>query len=213
MSDPNLEPIYEITERTEDLDQLAPALLEAQRKAQVVTKGARNRHQGYDYASAEAIIGEARAALNAACLVVLTLGWRALDDRVLVTYVIMHSSGQHLRCECSTPVLPGKGRPEDKAEFASITANLAYFLRGLLLLPRLDENAIDQRDDRPAPPVKTAPDRTTLIEEWRQRITEASPEEFQAIPAQIRQLGLTESERDQLVGVYAARNEQLRGAA
>ena len=56
------------------------------------------------------------------------------------------------------PVLPEKGRPIDKAEAGARTYALSYFLRDLLLIPRVDEGSdVDQRDDRDRSGRATAP--------------------------------------------------------
>ena len=134
---------------------IAKALVAAQSAAQAVAKGSTNNFHKYKYASAEAVIEEARVALNQAGLAVITMGWSTSpsseqsDSRVTVQYRVVHEAGESLDMTTSTPVIPDKGRPGDKAEMAALTMNLSYFLRGLLLLPREDESsAIDQRDDR-----------------------------------------------------------------
>lgn len=146
---------------------LAAALVVAQATARAVGKDAKNQHHGYRYASAEGVIIEAREALTTADLALITVAWRFLSAttvdaetgeerparggpaRVVVDYLIVHKSGETYPIQTSTPVVPDKGRPPDKAEFAALTANLAYTLRGVLLMPRDDEQAsIDARDDR-----------------------------------------------------------------
>ena len=135
-------------------------LVRAQREARGVEKTSQNAHHRYKYASAEAVIEEARAALTAAGLAVFAWGWRLEPgaivgeqrdfDRVVVTYILADEEGHtHTLDPCSTPVIPEKGRPPDKAEATALTYNLGYMLRGLLLLPRVEEGAdVDQRDDR-----------------------------------------------------------------
>lgn len=140
---------------------IAIALVRAQKAAHTVGKDGKNTFHGYKYASAESIITEARAALGEAGLACACVGWdwvRGADDdtdRVIVRYILAsESEGETWECApCSTPVLPEKGRPEDKAEATALTYNLGYFLRGLLLLPRVEEGAeVDTRDDSRAQP-------------------------------------------------------------
>lgn len=127
------------------------ALIAAQRHAQAVGKASTNTFHHYKYASAEAIIEEARDALTHAGVMVATVGWQSAGDRMVVTYLIAHESGETLVAESSTPIVPDKGRPLDKAEATALTANLGYFLRGLLLLPRVDQHEeMNNRDDRGA---------------------------------------------------------------
>jgi len=154
--------------------QLAGALVDAQSKVQRVAKDSTNTFHRYRYAAAEEMIDEARGALNAAGLALMS-HWKVdhsayterdqhtdrgsktvvIVGRVVVSYTLIHRSGEALRWITSTPIIPEAGRPEDKAEMAALTANLGYTLRQLLLIPRGDEDGgMDQRDDRnrPIPP-------------------------------------------------------------
>jgi hypothetical protein len=154
----------------EDKKAIYAALVKAQAAARGVEKSSANQFHRYKYASAEAIIAEARDALNAAGLAVFvesfayqpykpdeapppveTKGGKrqaAAVGRVVVRYRVAHESGASLDAVCSSPVIPESGRPEDKAEATALTYNLGYYLRGLLLLPRVEEGTdVDQRDD------------------------------------------------------------------
>lgn len=158
---------------------LASALVAAQKLAEAVEKDTRNNFHNYAYASAEAIIAEARAALSAAGLAVLPLSierdsdardhvwmgegdeaWISQPRRIKATYRLLHESGESMDFWSTTPVIPEKGRPEDKAEFGARTENLGYALRDLLLLPRVKEDIPSGRDDRnkpaPRPPAQPA---------------------------------------------------------
>lgn len=158
---------------------LASALVAAQKLAEAVEKDARNNFHNYAYASAEAIIAEARSALSAAGLAVLPLSierdsdardhvwmgegddaWISQPRRIKATYRLLHESGESMDFWSTTPVIPEKGRPEDKAEFGARTENLGYALRDLLLLPRVKEEIPSGRDDRnkaaPRPPAQPA---------------------------------------------------------
>lgn len=137
---------------------LASALVQATQHAQSVSKDGKNAFHGYRYASAEAIIAEAREALTAAGLTLAALGWSVtppagdFPGHLTVSYRLFHVSGETLDLEpCSTAIIPEKGRPYDKAEATALTYSLGYVLRGLLLLPRVDEEP-DKRDDRGTPP-------------------------------------------------------------
>jgi hypothetical protein len=154
--------------------ELARALVAAQKAAKAVAKDAENTFHRYKYASAEAIVDEARGALSDNGLAVMPLSvkrdpdqpdhvWETGEDektgkptswivtprRILSTYRLLHESGQWQDFEMSTPVIPEKGRPEDKAEFGSRTENLGYAMRDLLLIPRGTEgaNVPSGRDD------------------------------------------------------------------
>lgn len=167
------------------------ALVDAQSRARAVEKDAKNKYHGYRYASAEAIIEEARYALNEAGLAAFAVGWRFAHDemgdkgpigRIVVNYRLVHRSGESADFEASSFIIPEKGRPEDKAEAASLTTNLAYFLRALLLLPREDEGAMDRRDDRDYEP-RRAPAKS----EERPRREEPAREEREERPTARRE--------------------------
>lgn len=144
---------------------IAAALVAAQKSLKGVHKDARNKHHSYDYASSESIFLECRDALFDAGLVVLP---RASSKRVeedgttwlVREYKILHAEGESMDAEQVWPVVPGNGRPLDKAIASAATASLAYFLRDLLLLPRVEKGVDlddDERDKEPPPPKHPPP--------------------------------------------------------
>ena len=160
-----------VVAQSASIAKFAAALVKAQQAARSVEKDSSNSFHRYKYASAEAIIDEARGALVSAGIACLSTGWTfvatAATDRsppvvskdgkpspvavgrVFVQYRVLHESGEWMQFEASTPVIPESGRPEDKAEATALTYNAGYFLRGLLMLPRVEEGSqVDERDDR-----------------------------------------------------------------
>lgn len=147
---------------------IAAGLHAAQKAAIPVGKDATHTHHKYKYVSADSMIAEGRAALREGGLALFPAGWRfesAPDEggsvigRVVVRYVLSHVGGAWCAWESSAFVIVEKGRPADKAELGALTENLAYTLRGLLLLPRVDEQtAIELRDDRNYDPAAKAPE-------------------------------------------------------
>jgi len=130
---------------------LAAALVKAQLAAEAVGKDKANAFHKYKYASAEAMLAEGREALASAGLALMQLGWSVSDSlgKLHVKYMLLHDSGEHLTWTTETSIIPDKGRPQDKAEAAALTYSIAYTIRGLLLLPRVDDQAsVDARDDR-----------------------------------------------------------------
>ncbi len=150
---------------------LYAALVAAQAAVQPVGKASTNTHMNYKYASGDDVVAEGRLALNGAGLALFALkstitehpySWE--DDkgqvhedvqlRLEVFFRLVHSSGETHDFEpFSVPVLPEKGRPLDKAEAGARTYALSYFLRELLLIPRVSEARAgeadpDERDDR-----------------------------------------------------------------
>lgn len=135
---------------------MATALLMAQAQMRNgVSKDARVDYgKGYDYVSAEQMIGAARAGLHAAELTLVRTGWQYLDGNdarpplVLCDYTLMHSSGEAMQfAGLPWPIIEQNGRPMDKALAGALTTSLAYFLRDLLLIPKVDGEEVDRRDD------------------------------------------------------------------
>ncbi len=118
---------------------LAGALLTAQRAIGAVGKDASNSYQGYDYVSAEKMIRASRGALHSAGLVFYVAGVELQGECVQVRYTLQHpDSGEGTELLRVFPVVPGKGRPADKAHAGALTACMSYTLRDLLLIPRVD---------------------------------------------------------------------------
>ena len=143
---------------------LHEALLKAQRSAEAISKDAHNKFSGYDYVSAETMIQRCRDVLLEAGIVftagnvkltpyaandfgdcmVLEQGWRITYGDEVVDLVR------------SWAAVPSKGTPLDKAIAGSLTANLSYTLRDVLLIPRGDEPGVgmdsstrDRRNQQP----------------------------------------------------------------
>lgn len=214
---------------------LAAALVAAQAAASGVEKGSKNQHQGYKYASSEAIIEEARDALASAGLAVVrtssSVVWSesAPDAKqrvglVMVVYRLIHVSGEHIDMQAETPAVVAAGRPEDKAVATALTYSLGYFLRDLLLLPRVEEHAeVDSRDDRayaPSAAKKAAPkfappadvDYAAEARKLVQMIKDAgSLEELDMISTSVRRIAsaMPKAALDSVVKAGLARREAL----
>jgi hypothetical protein len=148
--------------------EIAKALAAAQQKCRAVEKDSWNAFHRYHYASAEAVIAEAKGALAESGLSLLPLeqtidGYERTGEgrfELRRRFVLMHSSGEWLPLNVAWPVVPEKGRPLDKAAAIAATQSLAYLLRDLLLMPRVDpEDDLPGRQDRnhPQPAAQPAP--------------------------------------------------------
>ncbi len=139
---------------------IAAGIIRAQKAAQAVGKSSENTYDHYKYASAEAVITEARRALGEAGIglfqgehrVTEIPEWLVAGDRavgmVTVHYTLVADDGSTWPLASETPAVVQKGRPHDKAVATALTYALSYALRGLLLLPRIEEGTdVDQRDD------------------------------------------------------------------
>jgi hypothetical protein len=129
---------------------LAKALAGAQQRCRAASKDAKNAHFGYRYASAEAIITEAKVALADSGLSIVSVRQHVENSVLTREFLLMHESGESLAITTSWPIVPDKGRPVDKATATSATSCLAYMLIDLLLMPRVDtEDDLPARQDKP----------------------------------------------------------------
>lgn len=127
----------------ESLGKLALALSKAQAKSKPIEHDALNQFHKYRYTSSEAII-EAAIETLAGCELAVIPTRQDIDRtkpeiELVSTFILAHSSGEHLVMERRWPIIPDKGRPLDKATAAAATVSLAYLLRDLLLMPRVDQ--------------------------------------------------------------------------
>lgn len=165
---------------------LAQALIYAQRLIDHVVKDAENTNHRYSYASADNIIAAARDALAEAGLVLVRKaapyrpGEGGQPGLLGCVFELMHpASGEKMNYRVSMPVIENRGRPADKALAAAWTTTLAYALRDILLIPRIEgQEVIDARDDRDYEPARSPrPDRRVRHEEervpFRPRVPEA----------------------------------------
>jgi hypothetical protein len=126
----------------------------------------------YQYTSSEAIIEVAKQALGDNGLAILPLEEtlngheREGPDRfeLVCKFVLLHISGEAQPLLRHWPVCPQNGRPLDKATATASTLCLAYLLRDLLLIPRVNpEDEVAARQDtprqaaRPQKPAKKSP--------------------------------------------------------
>lgn len=213
---------------------LNAALARAILSASAVEKGSQNTFHRYKYASAEAIIEEARVPLASEGLATSLLAYTLTPAHdasyfadLNATYILTHSSGQERTYTSVTPVIVEKGRPADKAVATALTYSLGYFLRGLLLLPRVDEgHDVDKRDDRDKPKARNG-NVTVEYDEDMSPEAEAEAveaivkrmracktlEALRAIPVEAKTLKLSQRARDGLTAVYVECKAALEQAA
>lgn len=128
-------------------------LLEAQRQSSGVRKDSFNDYSKYAYASSDDVIAEARRALNVGGLTARCDAYDfRVDDRAqpwveLRIVLACPEAGESQDHFFPWPVILGeKQKPLDKAIATALTTAFAYWLRGLLALPRQDDD-MNQRPD------------------------------------------------------------------
>lgn len=155
--------------------ELAAAVAKAMRELRGVAHDARNKDQGYNYTSTEAVTAAARQVLAANGLAFFRCGAEVICDRepveaktrsgstytaeggwLVSSWLLMHSSGEERAVgPHKFPWATGPGRPRDKALGAAYTSSLGEMLRSLLLIDRPDEPECaegrnDLDDEQPA---------------------------------------------------------------
>lgn len=133
-------------------------LVELQAHVGAVEKDARNDFHRYAYASAEQLIGEAKPALGKAGVVVLPIKAELSGSQqspVCRRAFRIINGAESYEVAFDWPVVCEKGRPLDKAWASALTSSLAYFLRDLLLMPRVEAGTDlnDNTRDAPSAPV------------------------------------------------------------
>lgn len=164
------------TSTEKETKHLFSALVKAQQIAKAVEKESRNKFHNYDYASSEDMISEGRHALSEAGLAFFPIDYEivygngSVEDALRAIYLVAHGeSGESIEVKSSTPIVPEKGKPADKAASTAKTYDLAYEIRGLLLLPRVERGSApvhvagepDSRDDSNHTPKKIENKKTT----------------------------------------------------
>ena len=132
------------------------ALKTAQQSLDAVGKGSKNQFHGYNYTSAEDMLKACRKALHDAGLVAYRRSW-SMEQTDLGCMVNNHfclalaetttPQNDSICAEVTYPAIPGNGRPLDKAVSAALTTAFSYWLRDMLMLPRVDGLEVDTRDD------------------------------------------------------------------
>lgn len=84
-------------EMSENIKDLAAALSKAQARIEKAAKGSDNREYGAKYADLSAIWAACRAALTRNGLSVVQFPGEMIDNRMSMTTMLMHSSGQWIR--------------------------------------------------------------------------------------------------------------------
>jgi hypothetical protein len=143
-----------MSEQTTNLgwEGIIPHLLKAQQGIESVGKESRNNFNNFNYTSAETMITDCRVALHNQGLIVTRNGWRIIREpdctpTVEAVYVLGHNDGHSVVCATQYPiVIKGGAMPEDKALNASLTTGLNYFLRDLLLVPRVEVEVCSRPD-------------------------------------------------------------------
>lgn len=144
---------------------LYAAILAAQRDIDAVTKGASNSHHNFKYAASDEVVSECRGVLHKAGLTVTRCGstirpgefldkankngaYKAPSAWIDVHFLIAHpESGESEVRTYAMYAEAENGQPLDKKILGAMTGAMGYFLVGLLLVPRFDENEISARDD------------------------------------------------------------------
>ena len=136
---------------------LAGALSAAQSRARGVAPDATNTHHHYDYASAEAIIAAATAALTDSDLALYPRSTSIDGELLQRRWVLEHASGEQREISQVWPLAARRGMGPDKVLAGALTSSFAYLLRDLLMMPRV-ESSDDSLHDERGSAARAAPD-------------------------------------------------------
>jgi len=142
------------SERSEQLDKLAPALCKAQGIIEAASKNAENPHFRKKYADIGAIWDAVRKPITDNGLCIIQEPQSANGKVVLVT-TLLHSSGQYIRSSISMPVV----KQDPQGYGSAITYARRYSLQSIVGISAEDDdgNAASQpQPARPAPQAKPA---------------------------------------------------------
>ena len=160
---------------TEQVAAFLGGLHAAQSNINPVDKDGVNKFQNYKYASTEAIIIEARAALLGGGMILVKGGQiiqtTQMDGmtKALDGYVLYHTAGAFMHIQAETPICRTESQKEgkwskdwDKAAAGAFTTGLGYTLRDLLLIPRVNAEMDGDSEPHPnAPRGEDSPQPTT----------------------------------------------------
>lgn len=203
---PPAAPVVQVTAQPTTL---AGALALAQQKCKPARKDGRNSHHGYRYATADAIIAEAKAALAETGLALIpsevALNRTESGLELFRRFTLVHVSGQSMPIQCAWPVEVDRGRPLDKATAAAATTSLSYMLRDLLMIPRqMPEGDMDSRSDvKPAVSARAAKEQAAQAVKEQPTVPPAAGEK-PITQEQVTRLGQL---RSQLFEVLKTRDE------
>ena len=136
------------------------ALLRARKNLMGLERTSRNDFQKFNYVSAEDTINQCMTALLREDIIVDS-EWHKLQDSphrngewIHVDFHIQYHNHETAKVEMHDreseyPVVARSGMPEDKAVNCGLTADIAYWFRGFLMLPRVEKGTdIDSFDDK-----------------------------------------------------------------
>lgn len=190
--------------------EIAAALASARDKCLAAEKDSLNKYHNYRYASAESVISAAKEALCGSGLTIIPQrhklktqgsGNQAVYflDRWLV---LAHASGDSIPLVIEDwPVIPDKGRPLDKALAIALTSSIAYLLRDLLQMPRVDPD-----EDMPAREDKTTP--TKAMADSPDRVSDV---QLDRIAVLIKQCNLDTPEHRVAIGKRLCNQYHVKG--
>ena len=174
-------------------------LIVAQQSISAVGKGSQNDYHGYSYTSAEDMLKACRAALHDAGLVAIRKAWRIkeagsaamVESHFVVSAPGLEGEGNTIEAKVVYPAIPGNGRPLDKAVSSALTTCFSYWLRDLLMLPRVDGLEVDTRDDSNYNHEEQEAKGLAIEIEDR-----ATPEQAEKLSAEFKRYGATKFDRD-----------------
>jgi hypothetical protein len=196
-------------EKSADISEIAKALLAFQATATGVVKDSKNPHFKNRYASLEAVVEEARPALQTVGISWMQAPGKISGGNIGMTTLLMHAaSGQWISSEMDIPL----GKQDPQGAGSAITYAQRYALMASLGLPPLDddaEGAMPRNQNQPgalsepakvfifaADKARSAADLKQWMDDVEPELSKLKPNEVEAVKAHARLVYRKLSERE-----------------
>jgi hypothetical protein len=148
---------------SEKIDQISIALSKAQSELESVKKDSQG--YGYNYSDLSSVIATAKPVLAKNGLAVVQLVGELSDNKVHLTTVLTHSSGQFFQSVSSAPLIEMKGANAMQAFGAVISYSRRYAFQAILGMSSEDPDASPNGFEKPqAKPAFKAPVKTETLQ-------------------------------------------------
>ncbi len=149
------EVMYETTEMSTSINEIADALAKAQAELAGASKD--NSGYGYNYSDLASVINSSRPALTKNGLAVVQLVGKTTDESVSVTTILAHKSGQFFKTVGTLPIVDMKGCNAAQSAGASLSYLKRYQYQSIIGQPSEDNDASSEGFKKNAPsfPAKT----------------------------------------------------------
>lgn len=161
---------------SDEIDQIATALAAAQAELEGAKKDSSG--YGYNYSDLATVINSAKPILAKHSLAVVQLVGEQSEDKVSVTTILTHSSGQYFRSTASLPLVDMKGCNKAQEAGASLSYLRRYAYQSIIGQPSEDNDASSEGKPKTSSSFKKKANSTPPSAEKKTTKTTASKPNF-----------------------------------